>query len=100
MFSLHRTLSLRYLRQRWSRAVLIVASIALRVATLVATRLPNHSMTDATHCALNPLAGTTDLMIVNGESGVPLQLAREMSAAGIEGIAAVRPLIATRVALV
>ena len=35
MLSLYRTLSLRYLRRRWSRAILIVVSITLGVAILV-----------------------------------------------------------------
>jgi putative ABC transport system permease protein len=100
MFSLHRTLSLRYLRQRWSRAVLIIVSIALGVATLVATRLLNQSLTEAAHSAVNPLAGTTDLMVVNGDAGVPLRLARELTEARIEGLAEVRPLVIGRVALV
>ena len=34
MFSVFRTLSLRYLSRRWFRAFLIVLSIALGVATL------------------------------------------------------------------
>ncbi len=38
MLSLYRTLSLRYLSRRWFRALLIVATIALGVGTLVATR--------------------------------------------------------------
>ena len=37
MFSLYRILSLRYLRLRRSRAILVVLSIALGVGTLVAT---------------------------------------------------------------
>ena len=42
--ALHRTLSLRYLRRRWPRTLLIVLSIALGVATLVATRLLNTNL--------------------------------------------------------
>ena len=47
MWSLHRTLSLRYLRQRWLRAALIIVSIALGVAVLLATRVLNQSMAKA-----------------------------------------------------
>ncbi len=47
MFSLYRTLSLRYLRRRWSRATLIVVSITLGVAILVATQMLKQSMVQA-----------------------------------------------------
>ena len=56
MLSVYRTLSVRYLRQRWTRASLIVASIALGVATLVATASLNETMNKAVHVAANPLA--------------------------------------------
>ena len=57
MWSLHRTLSLRYLRQRWLRAALIIVSIALGVAVLLATRVLNQSMAKAARGAITPLAG-------------------------------------------
>ena len=44
MFSVYTTLSLRHLRRHWVRAVLIVASIALGVGTLVATHSLNQTM--------------------------------------------------------
>lgn len=43
MYSLYRTLSLRYLQQRGC-AALVVASIAIGVATLVATQTLNRTM--------------------------------------------------------
>ena len=55
MLALYRTLSLRYLGRRWFRALLIVASIALGVATLVATRTLNDTMTRAVLASHNPL---------------------------------------------
>jgi putative ABC transport system permease protein len=95
MLSLYRTLSLRYLQRRWPRAVLVVASIALGVATLVATRALNQSMTEAVRGATAPLAGVADLHVSNGESGVPISLATEL--AQIEGIRRVEPVVVGRV---
>jgi len=46
----------RYLSKRWFRAVLIVACIALGVATLVATRALSETMNKAGLQASNPLA--------------------------------------------
>src|SRR5712692_5710772 len=95
MVSLYRTLSLRYLEQRWPRAVLVVASIALGVATLVATRALNQSMTEAVRGATAPLAGVADLHVSNGETGVPISLAKELSE--IEGVRRVEPVVVGRV---
>ncbi len=72
MFSLQRTLSLGYLKQRWMRAVLVLLSIALGVATMVATRALNRNLNQTAQASVNPLAGLADLMIVNGQAGVPL----------------------------
>ena len=47
MLTVFRLLSLRYLRQRWTRSALIVASIALGVATLVSTRVLNRCIETA-----------------------------------------------------
>src|SRR5947209_6965251 len=85
MLSLHRTLSLRYLRRRWSRATLIVISIALGVAILVATQMLKQSMVDAGLTAANPLAGTYDLEVSNSDFGVPSELADRLKAARIPG---------------
>jgi putative ABC transport system permease protein len=97
MFSLYRTLSWRYLQQRWPRAALVVASIALGVATLVATRALNQSMTEAVRGATAPLAGVADLHVSNGESRVALSLASEL--AQIDGIRRVEPVVVGRVRL-
>jgi putative ABC transport system permease protein len=91
MLSLYSTLSLRYLRRRWFRALLIVASIALGVATLVATRSLNDTMTRAGLAAQNPLAGTADLVVSNGEAPVERSLAKEL--AQIPGVEAALPRI-------
>src|SRR4029077_15048717 len=97
MGPLYRTLSLRYLQQRWSRALLIVASIALGVATLVATRALNHSMWLAARSASTPLAGVADLHVSNGDAGVHRELAADL--AKIPGLRAVEPLVVGRLRL-
>src|SRR5580692_3161870 len=75
MLPLYRTLSLRYLSRRWFRALLIVASIALGVATLVATRTLNDTMARAVVASSNPLAGIVDLIVNNAELRVARGLA-------------------------
>src|SRR5262245_10517403 len=78
MLSVYRTLSVRYLSRRWFRAVLIVCSIALGVATLVATRALNETMTKAGLATVNPLAGVADLVVNNGEANVSIELAERL----------------------
>jgi putative ABC transport system permease protein len=99
MLALHRTISLRYLRQRWSRALLVVASIALGVATLLATRSLNQSMHRATRGAVTPLPGFGDLLVSNGDHNVSGDLVDELSRARIPGIKDIQPLIIGRVVL-
>jgi putative ABC transport system permease protein len=89
MLSLYATLSLRYLQQRWFRAVLVVASIALGVTTLVATRALNESLMTATRAASTPLAGAADLHVSNGQLGLPARLIQPLS--HIKGVRAVKP---------
>jgi putative ABC transport system permease protein len=91
MLSVYRTLSLRYLGRHWLRAVLIVGIIALGVATLVATRALNDTMTRAGLAVVNPIAGVADLVVSNGEFPISRELAREL--AKIPGIQAVHPRI-------
>lgn len=98
MFSVYRTLSLRYLQQRWSRAVLIVASIALGVATLVATTALNHTMSLAVQAAANPLAGVADLHVGPAKDALNQSMLRELSR--IEGVRSVRPLVLENIRLV
>ncbi len=99
MLSLHRTLSLRYLRRRLGRSVLVVLSIALGVATLVGTRALSQNMSQAARTAANPLAGVSDLTVANGELGVPRGLVRELREAHLPGVREVNPLVLGRVAL-
>jgi putative ABC transport system permease protein len=97
MFSLQRTLSLGYIRKRWTRTVLIVLSIALGVATVVATRALHASLKKSARDAINPLSHLADLIILNGQTGVPLELATRLREANIEGVADLQPLTVARV---
>jgi putative ABC transport system permease protein len=99
MFSLQRTLSVGYLGQHPTRAILVVLSIALGVATLVATQSLNRGLGEAAQRGNNPLADLGDLVIVNGQTGVPRELAAKLRAAGLDGVGAVYPVVMERVAL-
>jgi putative ABC transport system permease protein len=89
MLSLYQTLSLRYLSRRRVRAALIVASIALGVAALVATRALNDTMSKAALASSNPMAGIVDLIVSNGELPIARALADELRA--VPGVKAVEP---------
>lgn len=97
MFSVFRTLSWRYLCRRWFRAVLIVASIALGVATLVATQALNQTMSQAALTAANPLAGFADFIISNDELPLPAKLVRDIR--GVADVASARPMLTGKVTL-
>src|SRR5215831_16725945 len=96
MLSLYRTLSLRYLKRRNARAVLVVFSIAIGVAAWVATSALIHSLKREISQAATPLSGAADLYVTTG-NGVPLELADRI--ANVSGVAAVRPLIIHHVVL-
>ena len=98
MIALYRLLSLRYLWHRWDRAALIVASIALGVATLVSSRVLNQCLQSAADQSLTP-ARVGDLLIGNGEFGVARAVADDLRAAAVPGVAAYRPLVVERVTL-
>ena len=98
MLSIDRLLGWRYLFQRWDRSLLIIASIALGVATLVATRILNQCIETAATQTATPLA-SGDLLVTNGEFGVLRSVADEIIAARIPGIVRVQPLIVERVTL-
>src|SRR4051812_17827895 len=91
MLSLYRTLSLRYLSRRWFRALLVVASIMLGVATLVATQALSETMSKATLAAGNPMSGTIDLIITNGDFPIERSLTTEIKK--VPGVKTVRPRI-------
>jgi putative ABC transport system permease protein len=98
MRTVFRLLSARYLMQRWDRSVLIVASIALGVATLVSTRILNQCIETAAMDSTTPL-GIGDLFITNGELGVNRGLADEVRDANIPGVKSVQPFVVDRVTL-
>jgi len=98
MRTVFRLLSLRYLLQRWDRSALIVASIALGVATLVSTRIMNNVIETAAADTTTPL-GIGDLFITNGELGVSRTIADDVRAAKIVGVKSVQPLVVDRVTL-
>jgi putative ABC transport system permease protein len=97
MFSLYRTLSWRYFQERRFRALLVVASIALGVGTLVATRALNESMWSATRVATTPLAAVANLIVSNGDTGVPRELVARV--AQVPGVRRAEPIVVGRVRL-
>jgi putative ABC transport system permease protein len=97
--AIHRTLSLGYIRQRWMRTFLIVASIALGVATLVATRALNANLNKAGRDAANPLSGTADIVVTNGQTGVPRGVLKQIDDAQYAEIRDVRPMVFARVVI-
>ncbi len=99
MLSLHRSLSVGYLRLHPTRAVLIVLSIALGVATLVATRILNQSLGRQAPEAVNPMAKLADLVITNAQTGVPRAWADDIDKAGISGVEEAMPVVLGRITL-
>ncbi len=96
--SVYRLLALRYLLQRWDRAALIVASIAIGVATLVSARILNQCFESAVQDTTTP-AGSAELYVTNGEAGVLRSVADDLRAAKVPGVKSVQPLIFDRVTL-
>ena len=96
--AVYRLLGLRYVLQRWDRAALIVASIALGVATLISARILNQCVEAAALDTTTP-AGGADLYVTNGEAGVYHAVADELRAARVPGLRSVQPVVYDRVAL-
>src|SRR4051812_28568554 len=96
--SVYRVLALRYLLHRWDRAALIVASIALGVATLVSARILNQCIEAAAQDTTTP-GGAGHLYVTNGEAGVLRSVADDVKAANIPGVRAVEPVVCDRVQL-
>jgi putative ABC transport system permease protein len=92
MLSLQRTLSFSYLRQRWTRTLLIVLSIALGVATLIGTRALAETLNRGAKTAMNPLSDLADFVVVNPGAGVPRSLVETIRKSGIPGLQEVYPL--------
>ena len=74
------------------RTLLIVLSIALGVATLVATQSLKRGITEGKK---DPFA-RGDLLVLNGRAGVPLALADELADSGVKGLAGVQALVIGR----
>ena len=98
MFPLLRSLTARYLLQKWDRSLLVALSIALGVATLVSSRLLNQCVDAAALDTTIPV-DVADLYVTNGEPGVDWEVADELRAAGIPGLARVQRFVHARVAL-
>jgi putative ABC transport system permease protein len=97
MLALQRSLSLGYLRQRRVRTLLVLLSIALGVATLVATRALSGGLARVARQVVNPLAGVADLLVINAQTGVPRALADRLLAADVYGVEDAQPLTLGRV---
>jgi len=96
--AVYRVLSRRYLLHRWDRALLIVASIALGVATLISARILNQCIEAAAQDTTAPGA-TAELYVTNGEAGVFRSLVEELRSANVPGLRSVQPLVYDRVTL-
>lgn len=81
----------QFLKQS-GRTLLIVLSIALGVATLVATQSLKRGISQGKR----DLFARGELLVQNGRAGVPLHLADEMAGAGLDGLAKVHALVIGR----
>src|SRR5207248_3012926 len=96
--AVYRLLGLRYTLHRWDRAALIVASIALGVATLISARILNQCIEAAAQDTTTP-GGSADLYVTNGEAGILRSLTDELRAANVPGVRSVQPIVYERVTL-
>jgi putative ABC transport system permease protein len=94
--SLFVTVSSGYLRQRWDRALLIVASIGVGVAMLVSTQLLSDALDAAASETVTPGSTPADLLITNNRR-VSIDLAEAIRK--IPGVADAQPLLVERVIL-
>jgi putative ABC transport system permease protein len=99
MFALQRSLSFGYLRQHRTRTILVLFSIGLGVATLVATQALKATLHDTGRQAANPLSQIADLLILNAQTGVPRSLVDQVLHAGMPEVQDAEPLIFGRVAV-
>ena len=93
------TISTGYIRKHQTRSALIVLSIALGVATLVATQALNKGLKESVQEGVNPLANLADLLVGNGQTGVPAKLADQIEGMKLPGIASAKPFVQWRIAL-
>ena len=96
MLSLFVTLSLRYLRFYRSRSILIILSIALGVATWVATETIQLALKQSVFASALPATAGADLSVTNdGARGVPRSLEPELQK--IPGVQQTNPRIIANV---
>ena len=93
------TLSTGYIRKHQTRSALIVLSIALGVATLVATQSLNKGLKASVQDSVNPLANMADLLVGNGQTGVPADLAKRIEKMNLPGVVSATPFIQWRISL-
>ncbi len=93
------TLSTGYIRKHQTRSALIVLSIALGVATLVATQALNKGLKASVQDSVNPLANMADLLVGNGQTGVPADLAQRIEKMNLPGVESATPFIQWRISL-
>ena len=98
MFPLFRSLTVRYLTQKWDRSLLVTLSIALGVATLVSSRLLNQCVDAAALDTTIPV-DVADLYVTTGEQGVAWPVADDLRAARIPGLSRVERMVYARVDL-
>src|SRR5262245_65213721 len=96
LLSLFRTLSLRYLRMRRSRAALITLSIAAGVAMLVSTQLLNQCIDAASSETTTPGADLADL-VVTANRRVRIDHIKKLRE--LPGVAAAQPMLIERAIL-
>lgn len=85
MFSLLREVSLRHLLHSPMRTLLVLFGIGLGVAMLVATTAVNRSLVGAFTETVGRVAGKADLVVTNGDVGVPSELVEAIL--GTKGVA-------------
>jgi putative ABC transport system permease protein len=98
MFTLFRSLTVRYVRRRWQLALLVVLSIGVGVATIVSTRLLNQCVDAAAMDTTIPV-DVADLYATTGEQGVEWSVVDRLKAAHIPGVRRVEPFVYLRVEL-
>lgn len=96
LVSLLVTVSRRYLRQRWDRALLVASSIGIGVAMLVSTQLLNRCLDAAARESVTPGSIRPDWMITNNRK-VRLELAEALRR--VPGVADAQPFLIERVVL-
>jgi len=97
MSSLPGTLRFRYWRRHRARALLVLASVALGVATWVAMSLLTASLEKTSRSTATPLPGTADFHVSNGDAGLPRAMEEPLSR--VPGVKTVRPLVIQRAVL-